>query len=161
MSVPDPLFMEICDRLDHLGIAIDHLEKIQNPKECPVMDDIWCGRKLVEGRTDKKGKSGVRRSKYAPDTTLAFYNPKTHDVLLCKVVDTRLYTGEKALNEYVSVEGFKKVIPVAKDYADALNWYRTGGTGDETNAWARKEDLEKHGMVAIEVKPFAWVRLDY
>lgn len=140
-------------KLKKLGIQYDHWEWIQNPDECPVMDDIENKKKKVEGRVNKKGKSGIRRSDYKRGEILIFVDRDSNSILICVVVETRIY---ETLEEYVSVEGYQNVIPVAKNQEEALTWYRTGTSDPNAgtaNSWASEELVDKYGMVAIEIKP--------
>lgn len=141
------------EKLDKLKIKYDHLEFIQNPADCPVVDNIWNGEKTVEGRTNKVGKSGVKRSEYKVGSILAFVNQADFSIMLCVVLATRTY---ETLKEYVHAEGYKNVIPIAKNEDEAINWYRTGTPNpdaDTKNAWSSEDDIKKYGMVGIEIKP--------
>lgn len=117
----------------------------ESGRESALLDEIIAGRKTVEGRLNRskfaRYRVGdvikLRRDIRQPDGTLRDGQP---DAVRVRVVAVRGYPDFLTM---VTVEGFEKVIPFAKNAEEAA---------DEYNKYYLPEDQAKYGVLAIEVK---------
>ena len=99
----------------------------------------------------KEGIKKVEGRKYSKN----YHNYKKDDILIficdneklkTKIKDIRLY---ETLEDYLTKEGFKNVLPCIDSYEKALNIY---------NRWSKEDDREKlrkeygYGFMAIEIE---------
>lgn len=101
-----------------------HILFIQNPPDCPTFDYIKSGIKTVEGRQNTSN-----YQKYKSGDILIFQYKQ--EKLKTIIKDIRKY---KTLEDYLSHEGFDKVLPCAKTYDEAIKIY---------NRWSTSESREK------------------
>jgi len=116
-----------------------HYLIIQNPPYCPTFDYIKSGVKTVEGR-----KYTEKYHNYKQGDTLIF--ECNGEQLKTKIKNIRLYG---TLEDYLTSEGYDKVLPCAKSFNDAVEIY---------NKWSSEKDRIElknkygYGFMAIEIE---------
>lgn len=118
----------------------------ESGRESGLLDAIIAGQKTIEGRLNK-GKFAryqpgdvvtLRRDYRDTDGTLRDGQP---DAARVEIIAIRRYKSFLAM---VTAEGYKKVIPLATNAAEAA---------DEYNRYYSVEDQRHYGVLAIEVRP--------